>query len=144
MCLTLKITIINSHWLSLLQGRKQQQKRLCCPWKEKKCLRQIEYLSLYGSVPYTFPELCASECAWASANQWPVFNVEAIEVSVSTGQCQLPQWGVESGVHYVALLLVAGAVQTFRQRGSALKHKISLTALHLFAKNTLGNRLAEV
>lgn len=59
-CPTLKISIINSHWLSLLQDRKQQQKRSCCPWKEKKYLRQMEYLSLCSSVPYTFPELCAS------------------------------------------------------------------------------------
>lgn len=95
-CPTLKITITNSHWLSLLQDRKQQQKRLCCAWKKKKRLRQIEYLSLFGSVLYTFPELCASECAQAHANCWPVFNVEAIEVSMSTGQYQFPhgEWNL--------------------------------------------------
>ena len=91
-CPTLKTTIINSDWLSLLQDRKQQQKRLCCPWK-KKCLRQTEYLSLYDSVPYMFLELCASECARACANRWPVLNVETREVSMSTGQCQVSPVG---------------------------------------------------
>lgn len=125
-----KITVINSHWLSLLPDRKQQQKGLCCPWK--RCLRQIEHLSLYGSVPYIFSELCESECAGAHAKSM-TFSVEAMEVSMSTGQCQFPWYGRgDSRVHYVAFLLMAGALQAFQQRCSTFKCKSSLTALHLF------------
>lgn len=87
----------------------------------KKCprTRQIEFLSL---CMYRFS---ATNVPWAHSaigvhiNQWPVLSVEATEVSVSSANVRLPQWRSEPGVHYVALLLMAGVVQTFRQ-GSQL------------------------